>query len=145
MPSLLPPSLSCRLPLVLCLPPSLVSLQLAPGQAVEGSLTGVSVPFLIRAFGLPAFDFLKIDIEGSEGEFFKEAQDDGDGEGGRQRQNLEWVDAAKLVALELHGDMVPGSNVTVLNYFAGKDNFVHQKDWSGEYEVFLRKNSDLEP
>ena len=123
--------------------------QLAPGQAVEGSLTGVSVPFLIRAFGIPAFDFLKIDIEGSEGDFFKEGEGagegEGEGEGERHRHNLEWVDAAKLVALELHGDMVPGSNVTVLNYFARKDNFVHQKDWSGEYEVFLRKNSDLEP
>ena len=96
-------------------------------------MTGVSVSFIIRALGIKAFDFLKVDIEGSEGEFFKEGQN----------HDLEWVDGSKLVALELHGDMVPGSNVTVLNYFTRKDNFVHKTDWSGEYEVFMRKDSGL--
>lgn len=106
---------------------------LEPGQAVEDSLLGVSVPFLLKIFGLRSFDFLKIDIEGSEGEIFREGQ----------RHDLEWVEHSKLAALELHGDMVPGSNVTVLNYFSGKPTFTHKKDWSGEYEVFMRKDANL--
>ncbi|CAI5473823.1 unnamed protein product [Closterium sp. Yama58-4] len=106
---------------------------LEPGQVVEDSLLGVTVPFLLKVFGLPGFDFLKIDIEGSEGEIFREDRE----------MDLGWVNESKLAALELHGDMVPGSNVTVLNFFNSRSNFHHKKDWSGEYEVFMRNDADL--
>ncbi|CAI7782392.1 unnamed protein product [Closterium sp. NIES-54] len=106
---------------------------LEPGQVVEDSLLGVTVPFLLKVFGLPGFDFLKIDIEGSEGEIFREDRE----------MDLGWVNESKLAALELHGDMVPGSNVTVLNFFNSRSNFHHKKDWSGEYEVFMRNDANL--
>ncbi|GJP30017.1 hypothetical protein CLOM_g22039 [Closterium sp. NIES-68] len=106
---------------------------LEPGQVVEDSLLGVTVPFLLKVFGLPGFDFLKIDIEGSEGEIFREDRE----------ADLGWVNQSKLAALELHGDMVPGSNVTVLNFFNSRSNFHHKKDWSGEYEVFMRNDANL--
>lgn len=106
---------------------------LTKGQSIEDSLTGVSIPYLLKIFGLPAFDFCKIDIEGSEGKLFSDKEGD-----------FRWVDQAKIIALELHGDMVPGSNVTVLNFFERKQNFKHMSDWSGEYVVYKRRGSDLE-
>ncbi|CAI5490328.1 unnamed protein product [Closterium sp. Naga37s-1] len=106
---------------------------LEPGQVVEDSPLGVTVPFLLKVFGLPGFDFLKIDIEGSEGEVFREDREMDPG----------WVNESKLAALELHGDMVPGSNVTVLNFFNSRSDFHHKKDWSGEYEVFMRNDANL--
>ncbi|CAI6005362.1 unnamed protein product [Closterium sp. NIES-64] len=111
----------------------LFPLQLEPGQVVEDSPLGVTVPFLLKVFGLPGFDFLKIDIEGSEGKIFREDRE----------MNPGWVNESKLAALELHGDMVPGSNVTVLNFFNRRSNFHHKKDWSGEYDVFMRNDANL--
>ena len=107
--------------------------QLSPGEAVEDELVGVSVPFLLRAFGLRAFDFVKVDIEGGEGELFTQ-----DG-----RNDLSWVDGAQLLALELHGWMVPGSNDTVINFFERKSTFV-RKDVQCEYDVFVKQGSQIQ-
>ena len=43
--------------------------------------------------------------------------------------------AAKLVALELHADMAPGSDFVVLEYFRCKADFERHKIWSSKYEV----------
>lgn len=105
---------------------------LTKGEAVEDSLIGVSIPYLLKLFGLPAFDFCKIDIEGSEGKLFGDSNGD-----------YKWADDAKIIALELHGDMVPGSNVIVLNFFEKRPHFQHMKNWSGEYVVYKRNNCDI--
>lgn len=83
----------------------------------------------MTAFGIHEFDFLKIDIEGGEVQLF----------GAGKADHLPWVDASKIVALELH-PWVQGSVDTVFNYFKQHDNFVY-KNVTGEYDVFVRRDS----
>lgn len=100
--------------------------------AVEDSLAGVSAPFLLKVFGVPAFDFVKVDIEGGEGELL--AHDTPEETG--------WVNKAKMIAMELHGDMAPGSNVTVHRFFARRPQFVRYTDARliEDYCIFKRKD-----
>jgi FkbM family methyltransferase len=57
----------------------------------KNAIAGNTVAELLQLHELPRFDFVKIDIEGSEKQVF-EAQD------------LSWLDAASYVAVELHDD-----------------------------------------
>ena len=101
--------------------------QVGKSKVLEGPLSGVSGPCLLQALDLPAFDFIKMDIEGAEGNIF-----------GSGRQGvLPWVESAKVVAMELHGDITPGSDTAVLNYFQERNSFV-RVDWKGEYKVFVK-------
>ena len=94
------------------------------------SLQGVSVSFVMNTFGIEEFDFLKIDIEGGERHLFG---------WNSNIKKLAWVDASKVVALELH-PWVEGSVNSVFDYFNKKNNFVY-KNVTGEYDVFVRKDS----
>ena len=87
----------------------------------------MSGPCLLQSLKLPAFDFIKMDIEGAEGNIF----------GTGRKDNLPWVESAKVVAMELHGDISPGSDVAVLNYFKGEKSFT-KVEWNGEYKVFVK-------
>jgi FkbM family methyltransferase len=62
----------------------------AKGAAAEG-LQAYSVADVAAMHGIPAFDFVKIDIEGAEGVVFDPATAD-----------LSWVDAARVISLEVH-------------------------------------------
>ena len=67
--------------------------------AAEGAAEGLqaySVSDVAALHGVPAFDFVKVDIEGAEGVVFDPASAD-----------LSWVDAARVISLEVH------------DYFAG--------------------------
>ena len=111
--------------LLLCFSSS--AIQLGNNKVLEGPLSGVSGPCLLQALKLPAFDFIKMDIEGAEGDIF----------GSGRKDNLPWVESAKVVAMELHGDISPGSDVAVLNYFKGEKSFT-KVEWKGEYKVFVK-------
>lgn len=54
-----------------------------------------SVNDLARKFNVPGFDFVKIDVEGAEGQVFDPSSD------------FSWIDSAKVISLEVH------------DYFAG--------------------------
>eukprot|EP00270_Netrium_digitus_P002884 TRINITY_DN13255_c0_g1_i2.p1 TRINITY_DN13255_c0_g1~~TRINITY_DN13255_c0_g1_i2.p1 ORF type:complete len:418 (+),score=91.91 TRINITY_DN13255_c0_g1_i2:272-1525(+) len=102
------------------------------GQAVESTLLGVSVPFLLKLAGLRAFDFLKIDIEGSELQLFTPSSSN----------NLHWAEMAKLVAVEPHNDMRPGSGDAVVNFYSERaDKFEQLSEFTGEYIVYKNKNN----
>lgn len=100
--------------------------------SVEDSLAGVSVPFLLKVFGQTCFDFVKVDIEGGEGELLSQDTPETSG----------WVDHAKMIAMELHGDMVPGSNVTVAKFFSRRPQFVRYTDARliEDYSIYKRKD-----
>jgi FkbM family methyltransferase len=62
--------------------------------AAKGAAKGLqaySVADVAAMHGIPAFDFVKIDIEGAEGAVFDPATAD-----------LSWVDAARVISLEVH-------------------------------------------
>lgn len=60
-----------------------------------GGMQAYSVSDLAKMYDIPAFDFVKIDIEGAEGQVYAPGSQFG------------WVDAAKAISLEVH------------DYFAG--------------------------
>lgn len=107
-------------------------MQLKDKSSVEDSLAGVSPPFLLKVFGLTCFDFVKVDIEGGEGELLSSESPEVTG----------WVDHAKMVAMELHGDMAPGSNVTVRKFFDRRPQFVRSTDARllEDYCIYKRKD-----
>lgn len=94
----------------------------------KGGIVGTTVFELLRINNLERFDFIKIDIEGSEKQVF-EAKD------------ISWLDTAAYVAVELHDDMMPGAQETVLAAFKKRGNFCHTV--SGEYNVWFNANAPL--
>ena len=92
------------------------------GAESKGGITGKTVFELLRANKLDRFDFVKIDIEGSEKQVFEAA-------------DLSWLDAASYVAVELHDDMMPGAQATVFAAVEARGTFCHTS--SGEYNVWL--------
>lgn len=61
----------------------------------SGGMPAYGVGDLAKMFNISAFDFVKIDIEGAEGQVFSPDAD------------VSWIDAAKVISLEVH------------DYFAG--------------------------
>jgi len=77
----------------------------------EGTLA-YGVSDLAKMFGITAFDFVKIDIEGAEGQVFA------------PNANIKWVDEAKVISLEVH------------DYFAGYFGLkVRFKNCKGSYTL----------
>eukprot|EP00271_Cylindrocystis_brebissonii_P019510 TRINITY_DN5948_c0_g2_i1.p1 TRINITY_DN5948_c0_g2~~TRINITY_DN5948_c0_g2_i1.p1 ORF type:complete len:474 (+),score=73.04 TRINITY_DN5948_c0_g2_i1:128-1423(+) len=107
----------------------------AEGAAVEASILGVSVSFILKLLGIPSFDLVKIDIEGSEKEVFTKS---------KQNKAESWVRRAKLVVVEIHPDMRPGSDEVVHSFFTTLHAWAKVPDWSGEYEVYRNTHATLE-
>jgi FkbM family methyltransferase len=59
-------------------------------ESPDGSCPGVTVPMLMRQFGLPRLDVFKCDIEGSEKELFSIDSD-------------EWLRQTRFIVVETHG------------------------------------------
>ncbi len=76
---------------------------------------------MLKQFALPRFDFVKIDIEGSEKQVFEAADTD-------------WLLLASYVAVELHDDMMPGAQAAVFAAIGARKTFCHTT--SGEYHVW---------
>lgn len=89
-------------------------------------MNGITVECLSQALKVPAFDIIKMDIEGAEGRLFANATS----------KDLLYVDKAQVVALELHEDLAPGCQAAVSTYF-GRKQFQHSK--VGEMDVYLRR------
>jgi len=94
----------------------------------KGDVAGLTVFELLKAHQLERFDFVKIDIEGSEKQVF-EAKD------------ISWIDAASYVAVELHDDMMPGAQAAVFAAVDARGSFCHTT--SGEYNVWLNTKAPL--
>ncbi|CAL8466429.1 g5965 [Coccomyxa elongata] len=111
------------------------SLGMVPPYTVEvaevtpGSLRAISMQSLLSKYNLTSFDYIKLDIEGSEWQLF------------RQDFNLGWLTGVKLMSLEAHPyKALPGDEdhlVTVLKS-RGYDMSRHS-----EYEVWA--SQDLHP
>eukprot|EP00897_Mesotaenium_endlicherianum_P005679 jgi/Mesen1/5139/ME000255S04108 len=95
------------------------------------TLTAVSVPFLCNVLAIPGFEYIKMDIEGSEKEVFTEKPADG--------YNLKWLDYLRLATVELHSDMRPGAQETVEAAFKKKAFF--EPGRSGEYFTWTTRNA----
>lgn len=63
------------------------TMEVEPGT--PGSLRAVSVQSLLKKYNLASFEYVKLDIEGSEWQLF------------RQDKNLEWLNGLKLMSLEV--------------------------------------------
>jgi FkbM family methyltransferase len=61
----------------------------------SGGMPAYGVQDLAKMFNIPAFDFVKIDIEGAEGQVFSPNAD------------ISWVDEAKVISLEVHDYFAP--------------------------------------
>lgn len=104
------------------------NLQLPQGTEVLDTIQGVSVDFLSEVLGLPGFDLLKIDIEGSEKEILAR----------EHRSSFGWLNTAKMAMFEVHEDMRVGAHEAVAS------TFFHRRDWEwirrfGEYHVYKKK------
>jgi len=58
----------------------------------ESDFQGITIPDLLREYGMPMIDILKIDIEGSERQLLFQGETD-------------WLRRVKLLIVELHGDL----------------------------------------
>lgn len=84
------------------------------------AIAAVGVQQLMEQRKQAAIDFLKVDIEGSEVELFS-----GD--------NKPWLDAVKVLAVELHDRFRPGCSAALAEAVSGRDAVRSQH---GEYHVF---------
>eukprot|EP00897_Mesotaenium_endlicherianum_P003046 jgi/Mesen1/276/ME1152359C09517 len=101
-------------------------------QRVEDSLVGVSVPHLQKLLGIGSFDFLKIDVEGSERELFTRS---------KLNPDLSWIAGARLVAIEVHEDMRPGAADVVKKVFQEElTGWNLQVAGLSEYRMYLNTN-----
>eukprot|EP00245_Coleochaete_scutata_P008310 TRINITY_DN2502_c1_g1_i5.p1 TRINITY_DN2502_c1_g1~~TRINITY_DN2502_c1_g1_i5.p1 ORF type:complete len:411 (+),score=73.86 TRINITY_DN2502_c1_g1_i5:231-1463(+) len=96
-----------------------------PANAVA-TLDGVSIPYLLRLSSLDHFDFMKIDIEGSELQVFDKTDASTD---------LSYLEKVRLVVCEIHDGMRRGARASVMNAFSS--GFNHSK--TGEYVMFTRQ------
>lgn len=91
------------------------------GDAVEGSVRGMTVDKLMEQYGWDYIDILKIDIEGSEKEVFE--------------TSASWIDRVGVIIVELHDRTKRGCSRSV--YSATKD---FEFEWcKGETTFFVRK------
>eukprot|EP00271_Cylindrocystis_brebissonii_P005777 TRINITY_DN1804_c0_g1_i1.p1 TRINITY_DN1804_c0_g1~~TRINITY_DN1804_c0_g1_i1.p1 ORF type:complete len:440 (+),score=75.47 TRINITY_DN1804_c0_g1_i1:805-2124(+) len=108
------------------------SVSLDRGTVLD-TLQGVSVEFLYQVLGLPGFDLLKIDIEGSEKELMGKAPNN----------PLEWLDGAKMAMLEVHQDMREGSKEAVAMAFAERPSWRWVQQW-GEYHIYTKGDWEVD-
>ena len=93
------------------------------------TLTGVSIPFLCDVLNIPWFDYMKIDIEGSEKEVFTARLKEGYG--------LKFLEKLQVIAVETHSDMREGSKEAVELAFQNRPHF--EQSTVGEYLIWTRK------
>ncbi len=92
----------------------------------SGSIAAYSVSDIAKMAGAAAgFDMVKLDIEGAEASVF--------------RGNLDWLDHAEIVGIELHDELVEGCSALVTSAFASGD---WRTTRSGEYTIFTRHKLD---
>jgi FkbM family methyltransferase len=87
-----------------------------------GTVKAVTVPELIKTYGLDRVDLLKIDIEGAELELFS--------------NDPSWLDRVEYMAVELHDRFKPGCSAAFYGALAGKP---FDQEIVGE-NVFVRLN-----
>ena len=89
--------------------------------AADADVAAVTIDQLLETHSLPAFEYVKIDIEGSERVVLSD------------RSAAGWLARCKLASIEVHGGATTDS--IVREFFTASDfrNFKH-----GEYEVFIR-------
>jgi Methyltransferase FkbM domain len=76
-----------------------IFVEVPPGT--EGALDAYGVADIAAKFDIPAFDFIKIDIEGAEGMVFEPDAD------------FSWIQTTKLLSLEVHDYFAPHFGLTV--------------------------------
>lgn len=81
----------------------------------KGEIQAVGIQELMAAFNMKRIDVLKIDIEGSEVEVMNHSQP--------------WIDAVKMLIIELHDDIQPGGSEALQNALT---NHTYRQSVSGE-------------
>jgi FkbM family methyltransferase len=98
----------------------------APAEINE--ILAVSISDMLHTFSLSKFDFLKIDIEGSEKRVFS-------------ADTKPWLSAASFIAVEIHDDLQAGATRAVFDAVGRIGSFCHLR--SGEYDVWLNNATRL--
>jgi len=98
------------------------SFQPVEGDRTEGSVEGLGIPDVLRAFEFRRIDILKIDIEGGEYEVFRHGVDD-------------WIERVGVILVETHDRFRPGCTDVIRRALAGHP--VEESTWF-EYLVFRR-------
>ena len=94
----------------------------------QSNVEGVNIDALTEKYGIAGFDFLKIDIEGSEKALFEDYRNPGSG------ALRPWMKHAKLVVAEAHDDISPGALAAMQEAIEASYNV---KDYmSGELHVW---------
>lgn len=90
----------------------------------DADVRAFSIPGIMKKYGFPYIDILKVDIEGSEYEIFKD------------KKCLEWLPLVKVLIIETHDRKIPGCEAAVMRRMKHL-GFVFEK--TGEDFVFYRK------
>lgn len=98
------------------------SFQPVEADGDDGAVMALSLPDVLRTFGFPRIDILKIDIEGGEYEVFREGVD-------------EWIDRVGVILVEAHDRFRPGCTEVIRQALAG--HRFEESTWS-EYLVYRR-------
>ena len=78
----------------------------------------------MKEFGMETIDILKVDIEGSEKEIFS--------------NNLDWIDHVRVICIELHENIMPGSE----DAFADATKNYETFERMGEKVIAYARGSD---
>jgi FkbM family methyltransferase len=100
--------------------------QIGAGDSAR-AIAAVTMPDVIRQFGLDRIDLLKLDIEGGEKEVFADSGS--------------WIAQVDAICLELHDRFKPGCS---RSFFRAVEEFPIES-WRGENVLVLRKESRLNP
>ncbi len=101
---------------------SFITKELAGNETPGNTINAVTITDIINQFKIRHLDLLKLDIEGSEREVFKENYD-------------EWLNKTKDIIVEIHPHIHSDAEATIVN--ALENNFVKKN--AGEYHFFSRK------
>ena len=93
-------------------------------QAADADVTALTIDQLIKEFSVTGFDYVKIDIEGSERVILSD------------RSHAGWLAGCKLASVEIHGGAATESIVRSFFIDSEFESFSY-----GEYEVFKRRTS----
>lgn len=102
---------------------SFITRELADGNGGDNAIEAITIPDVMKQFQFKKLDLVKLDIEGSEKELFKDNYE-------------EWLSKTSCVIVEIHRHLQPDCEATVFHAF--------EKDFAystlGEYSVFSRKS-----
>ncbi|GAQ81733.1 hypothetical protein KFL_000890220 [Klebsormidium nitens] len=104
-----------------------------PLELLKDAMTGLSVPSVVDLFGVTeGFDFVKMDIEGSEATVFKPSPDN----------DLTWIEKADVLLVEFHERFDETGSVELAKKgLIAHPLFKHSVDY--EFDVFLNRASNL--